>query len=236
MGFALAVTYPAAGNLGGGGFLVGSIGREKETSETPQENLSSVALDFREVAPLQSTSDMYVKAKESSSLLGHLASGVPGSVDGLLHALDSWGSMSRDQVLAPAIRLAKDGFPMTQRTHSMLARKSTMNAMLKYRLLLICFIPRKTSSTGTLFKQPDLARTLDLIRQKGREGFYSGDVADHLADRNEKRWRTHLSQGFEGVSFRRENAHQVSHLRRLRHQHASSFVRRDLSGSNIQSS
>ena len=182
VGFALAVTYPAAGNLGGGGFLVGSIGREKETSETPQENLSSVALDFREVAPLQSTSDMYVKAKESSSLLGHLASGVPGSVDGLLHALDSWGSMSRDQVLAPAIRLAKDGFPMTQRTHSMLARKSTMNAMLKYRAPADLFYPGgKPVPTGTLFKQPDLARTLDLIRQKGREGFYSGDVADHLA-------------------------------------------------------
>ena len=117
VGFALAVTYPAAGNLGGGGFLVGSVGREKS-------QVDSVALDFREVAPQAATESMYTEAhdqgKEEASLTGHLAAGVPGSVDGMLHALDRWGSLSRDQVLAPAIRLAREGFAMTERTHRML--------------------------------------------------------------------------------------------------------------------
>ncbi|HIC22178.1 MAG TPA: gamma-glutamyltransferase, partial [Planctomycetes bacterium] len=100
VGFALAVTYPAAGNLGGGGFLVGSIGRGSGRTD-------EIALDFREMAPAAATADMYVRATEAgikkASLVGHLASGVPGSVSGLLTAQEKWGSMPRKKVIEPAL-------------------------------------------------------------------------------------------------------------------------------------
>ena len=179
VGFALAVTYPAAGNLGGGGFLVASVGRENGQTQ-------SIALDFREVAPLAATETMYSEAhdqgKEEASLTGHLASGVPGSVDGMLHALDRWGSLSREQVLAPAIRLAREGFAMTERTHRMLRSTRTRDRMLKYRASSELFYPNgEAFPAGEIFRQPELANTLELISKKGRAGFYEGEVADHLA-------------------------------------------------------
>ena len=178
VGFALAVTYPAAGNLGGGGFLVGSVGREKS-------RVDSVALDFREVAPQAATESMYTEAhdqgKEEASLTGHLAAGVPGSVDGMLHALDRWGSLSREQVLAPAIRLAREGFAMTERTHRMLNSSRTRDRMLRYRASADLFYPEGTAfPPGKIFRQPELANTLELIAKNGRAGFYEGEVADHL--------------------------------------------------------
>lgn len=178
VGFALAVTYPAAGNLGGGGFLVGSVGREKS-------RVDSVALDFREVAPHAATESMYTEAhdqgKEEASLTGHLAAGVPGSVDGMLHALDRWGSLSREQVLAPAIRLAREGFAMTERTHRMLNSSRTRDRMLRYRASADLFYPKGTAfPPGKIFRQPELANTLELIAKNGRAGFYEGEVADHL--------------------------------------------------------
>lgn len=178
VGFALAVTYPAAGNLGGGGFLVGSVGREKS-------RVDSVALDFREVAPHAATESMYTEAhdqgKEEASLTGHLAAGVPGSVDGMLHALDRWGSLSREQVLAPAIRLAREGFAMTERTHRMLNSSRTRDRMLRYRASADLFYPEGTAfPPGKIFRQPELANTLELIAKNGRAGFYEGEVADHL--------------------------------------------------------
>lgn len=178
VGFALAVTYPAAGNLGGGGFLVGSIGRESSRVE-------SVALDFREVAPQAATESMFSEAhdqgKEEASLTGHLAAGVPGSVDGMLHALDRWGSLPREQVLAPAIRLAREGFAMTERTHRMLNSSRTRDRMLRYRASADLFYPKgKAFPAGKIFRQPELANTLELIARNGRAGFYEGEVADHL--------------------------------------------------------
>ncbi len=178
VGFALAVTYPAAGNLGGGGFLVGSVGREKS-------QVDSVALDFREVAPQAATESMYTEAhdqgKEEASLTGHLAAGVPGSVDGMLHALDRWGSLPREQVLAPAIRLAREGFAMTERTHRMLNSSRTRDRMLRYRASADLFYPEgKAFPPGKIFRQPELANTLELIARNGRAGFYEGEVADHL--------------------------------------------------------
>ena len=178
VGFALAVTFPAAGNLGGGGFLVGSIGRENSSNE-------SVALDFRETAPLAASETMYSDAHDrglkEASLTGHLASGVPGSVAGLLHALEKWGSLPREQVLAPAIRLAREGFVMTDRTHRMLNSSRTRERMLLYRASADLFYPGgQTVAAGTQFKQPELANTLENIAKNGRAGFYEGEVADHL--------------------------------------------------------
>jgi gamma-glutamyltranspeptidase/glutathione hydrolase len=105
VGFALAVVYPEAGNIGGGGFMVIRFPDGRVTT-----------LDYREKAPLAATRDMYLDAKgnvvDELSLVGHLASGVPGSVKGMLTALERYGKLDRRTVLAPAIRLARDGFPM----------------------------------------------------------------------------------------------------------------------------
>lgn len=176
VGFALAVTYPAAGNLGGGGFLVGSIGRG--SGKTKQ-----VALDFREKAPAAATSDMYVRASaagmKNPSLVGHLASGVPGSVSGLLTAQKEWGNLSRKQVIEPALALARDGFAMTSRTHRMLG--GARNQMVKFEATADVFYPGgEAVPVGQNFVQLDLARTLEAIIEKGIPGFYDGEVADHL--------------------------------------------------------
>jgi gamma-glutamyltranspeptidase/glutathione hydrolase len=179
VGFALAVTYPAAGNLGGGGFLVGSIGRESSSGT------SQVALDFREEAPGAATADMYTLAAEAghqqASLLGHLAAGVPGSVAGMVTALERWGTMNRRQVIEPALLLARDGFEMTRRTHRMLAGSSTRSQMCRFEATAEVFYPGgEAVPEGSLFRQGDLARTLETIIEKGIPGFYDGEVADHI--------------------------------------------------------
>lgn len=176
IGFALAVTYPAAGNLGGGGFLVGSIGREKKQR-------SEVSLDFREVAPGAATSDMYTQAaaagNRSASLLGHLAAGVPGSVSGMLTALERWGTMTRRQVIEPARLLAQGGFLLPARTHRMLV--ASKKSMLRFEATADTFFPDgEVIEKGKLFRQPDLARTLEIIIERGIAGFYDGEVADHI--------------------------------------------------------
>ncbi|MAW78357.1 MAG: gamma-glutamyltransferase [Planctomycetes bacterium] len=176
VGFALAVTYPAAGNLGGGGFLVGSIGRG---AGQPQQ----VALDFREKAPAAATSDMYVRAAaagvKNASLVGHLASGVPGSVSGLLTAQKEWGSLPRKKVIEPALALARDGFEMTKRTHRMLA--GAKSRMLRFEATGEVFYPGGDAvPAGENFVQTDLSTTLETIIEKGIPGFYDGEVADHL--------------------------------------------------------
>ena len=176
VGFALAVTYPAAGNLGGGGFLVGSIGRGAGKRQ-------QVALDFREKAPAAATSDMYVRAAEagmkSASLIGHLASGVPGSVSGLLTAQKDWGSLPRKKVIEPALSLARDGFAMTARTHRMLA--GARRQMVQFEATEEVFYPGgEAVAVGSNFVQLDLSRTLESIIEKGIPGFYDGQVADHL--------------------------------------------------------
>ncbi|MGE4618818.1 MAG: gamma-glutamyltransferase [Planctomycetota bacterium] len=178
VGFALAVTYPAAGNLGGGGFLVGSIGRDSGTR-------GEVSLDFREKAPAASTADMYTRAAEAgnkqASLLGHLASGVPGSVSGLLTALERWGSLPRKKVIEPALALARDGFAMTTRTHRMLSGSSTTRAMCRFEATADIFYPAGSAfPAGENFVQLDLSRTLESIIDKGISGFYDGEVADHI--------------------------------------------------------
>jgi gamma-glutamyltranspeptidase/glutathione hydrolase len=176
VGFALAVTYPAAGNLGGGGFLVGSIGRGSGRTD-------EIALDFREMAPAAATADMYVRAAEAgikkASLVGHLASGVPGSVSGLLTAQEKWGSMPRKKVIEPALALARDGFPMTERTQRMLT--GAKQGMLRFEATEEVFYPGgATVPAGENFVQLDLARTLETIIEQGIPGFYEGEVADHI--------------------------------------------------------
>ena len=167
--FALAVTYPSAGNLGGGGFALVRL---------PDGRIFS--LDHRETAPNASYRDMYLdEAGEPNKYLSRasaLSSGVPGSVDGLLTLLDRFGTMPREKVIAPAIRLARDGF---------LVDFFLSRHIRKYGKKLQDFESSKKKfsrngamlSEGDLWIQPDLAKTLVSISQNGRDGFYDGEVA-----------------------------------------------------------
>ena len=169
MGFALAVTYPQAGNIGGGGFMVIKI----------KDTITSI--DYREKAPSASTGNMYLDANgkfmPDKSQAGHLSAGVPASVAGLLYALEKYGSMPRDSVLNPAISLAENGFEIEQRFAESLNSNfadfsrfpSTKKAFTKNGL---------NYNAGELFIQKELANTLRLVKTNGKEGFYSGITAD----------------------------------------------------------
>ena len=170
-GFALEVTFPAAGNLGGGGFMVIHMADGR-----------SAALDYREVAPLAATRTMYVDASghvTNQSTVGPLAVGVPGSVAGMAEALRRYGTMSLHDVMQPAIRLAAQGFTVD----SALARS------LVYGKALILgqggaapFYPNgEPLAYGAHLVQPALARTLRLIADQGPDAFYKGEIADTIA-------------------------------------------------------
>ncbi len=170
-GFALAVTYPAAGNLGGGGFMVIRLADGRVVTN-----------DHRERAPAAAQRDMYLDANGNVvpglSTDSHLASGVPGSVAGMLDVLDKYGTLSRKAILAPAIRLAKNGFALNDD----LAREFADDAeqFRKHPGSARVFIKKDGSAykQGDLFKQPELAKTLELISAKGKDGFYTGTTAD----------------------------------------------------------
>ena len=164
-GFALAVTYPGAGNIGGGGFLIAQL-----------KNGQSIAIDFREKAPKQSTKGMFLDARgnvmNDKIREGALASGVPGSVAGLLDALSAYGTMSVKEVLAPAIALAEEGFILDA---SMIKQFNKDLSLFKkfpstMKVMTNNGIPYKV---GDRWKQPDLARTLKLIAKKGKDGSQS---------------------------------------------------------------
>ncbi len=172
VGFALAVTYPSAGNLGGGGYMVVHL-----------KNGRNIAIDYRERAPGRASRNMYLDSlgnfnpKLSQENSG--SAGVPGSVAGLLYALKKYGTMQVDQVIQPAINLAKDGFPVTMAFSSSL--KSLENDFKKYPSSSKVFLKaNKFYEPGDIFKQPDLATTLVLIRDKGESGFYHGETADKI--------------------------------------------------------
>lgn len=166
--FALAVVYPNAGNIGGGGFL---LYRSKDGK--------SDALDYREEAPGKSSRDMYLddhgNPVTDKSLYGTLASGVPGSVDGMVKAHDKYGKLSWKKDIQPAIDLAENGFAITALQASELNRNK--ETFLKYNIKPIAFAKDSAWKAGDLLKQPVLASTLRLIRDKGRAGFYEGPVA-----------------------------------------------------------
>ena len=164
VGFALAVTYPAAGNIGGGGFMVIHFADGKNTT-----------IDFREKAPLSAFKDMYLN-KEGDfvpelSQEGTTSAGVPGSVAGLIYALEKYGTMPLAEAIQPAIDLAKNGWILNERDARYIW--GNMSVFKKYPSSLKIF-------TGDLFRQTDLAWTLEQIKEKGRDGFYKGMVAKLL--------------------------------------------------------
>jgi gamma-glutamyltranspeptidase/glutathione hydrolase len=167
--FALAVTYPAAGNIGGGGFMVGLTA----VGET-------FALDFREEAPAASTEDMFVDGDGEMvaglSTRTHKGVGVPGSVDGMLELVDQYGTLTRADVLAPAIRLARDGFPVSYALAGSLQRNERLR---QFASSVEAFgLEGDGPDMGDLLQQPDLAATLEAVARDGRDGFYTGRVAD----------------------------------------------------------
>jgi gamma-glutamyltranspeptidase/glutathione hydrolase len=169
-GFALAVTYPAAGNLGGGGFMVIRMADGRVA-----------ALDYREVAPLAATRNMYIDANgklTDKSLVGPLASGVPGAVAGMAEALHRYGTMSLAQVMAPAIRLAEEGFTVDSALWRSLSAGREL--ITKFAGAPVFFPNGEPLAPGTRLAQPALARTLRLIAAQGPDAFYKGAVADSI--------------------------------------------------------
>lgn len=174
VGFALAVTLPRAGNIGGGGFMMVYDAKQGKT----------VALDYREKAPSSASRDMYLdkdgNAVSDLSRYHGLAVGVPGTVAGLLKALDDHGTMSRGQVMAPAIALAENGIEVTAGLSESLEALS--DRLQKWPSTKKIFFKPDGSvyQPGELLRQPELAKSLKLIAAKGADGFYKGETARKL--------------------------------------------------------
>lgn len=172
--FALVVVHPFAGNLGGGGF---AVIRTKDGK--------AYALDFREKAPLAADRDMYLDENgdviQGLSTLGHLASGVPGSVDGMVELHKKFGSLLWQTLLQPAIDLAEKGVILTEREALGLKNYKKTFQEVNGENTPYFMKPDGTDwQTGDNFIQADLGKTLRIIQKEGREGFYAGKVADQL--------------------------------------------------------
>src|SRR5258708_9741561 len=170
-GFALAVVHPPAGNLGGGGFMLIRMADGKVHF-----------LDYREKAPAAAKADMYLDAQgnvtEDASVIGYKAIGVPGSVAGMVYAEKKYGKLSLQQVIAPAIRLARDGYALTWQEAHDLQHDKYLGKFAESRRIF----QRDGNyyKPGEIFRQPDLARTLERIAEKP-DDFYHGAMARELA-------------------------------------------------------
>lgn len=169
--FALAVVYPNAGNLGGGGFMV-------YRSAAGEVN----ALDFREKAAALASRDMYLDSVGNPvtdrSLYGHLAAGVPGSVAGMVEAHSKYGKLKWEELVVPAVKLARSGFNISARTARELNRLK--ENFVKYNPAGTALVKDGDWIEGDVLVQPELANTLEQIRDKGAAGFYQGAVADSI--------------------------------------------------------
>ncbi|MGJ7581166.1 gamma-glutamyltransferase [Variovorax sp. RHLX14] len=172
VGYALAVVYPAAGNLGGGGFMTVQLADGRKTF-----------LDFREKAPLAATANMYLDKDgdvvKGLSTTGHLAVGVPGTVSGLETARTKYGTLERSALIKPAIELADKGFVLDQGDVDMLVTATAAFRMDKDSGAI--FLNRgEPFAPGQKLVQKDLARTLKAISQRGTDGFYKGPVGSAI--------------------------------------------------------
>lgn len=178
VGFALAVTYPAAGNLGGGGYMV--IRKSDGTCTT---------LDYRERAPMKAFRDMYLDAMGNHQPIlseeGVTSSGVPGSVAGLIYALEKYGTMKLSEVIQPAINLATDGFSLSNSDARII--NSNFKNWQKYESSGKIFLNNgEKYQEGEIFKQKDLGKTLGLIKKFGKDGFYKGETAKLIVEQMTK--------------------------------------------------
>ncbi|GGZ38401.1 gamma-glutamyltransferase 1 [Shewanella chilikensis] len=174
VGYALAVTLPRAGNIGGGGFMLVHLAKENKT----------IAIDYREMAPSKAHRDIFLDDKGNAvnklSREHGLAVGVPGTVMGMELALSKYGTMKREQVIAPAIKLAREGISVTSDLANSLdgvKRRISQwpsSAAIFYKADGSSFVP------GEIIKQPELAHSLELIAKQGNKGFYQGETAEKL--------------------------------------------------------
>jgi len=178
--FALSVVYPNAGNIGGGGFAVYRLNDGEVGS-----------LDFREKAPLKSYRDMYISNSDDGSIvddkkskIGHLASGVPGSVDGMVKLYEKFGSLDWKLLLEPSIELAKNGFSLTDKQSNSLNRVMILFDSINDSE--VSFVKEIKWKENDILIQKDLSKTLERIRDKKRDGFYSGLTADYIVNEMKK--------------------------------------------------
>lgn len=169
--FALSVVYPNAGNIGGGGFLVYRL-----------DNGEVGTLDFREKAPEKSNRDMYIDningeliVDDKRSKIGHLASGVPGSVDGMVKIYEKYGTINWDELIDPSIKVARNGFMVTQKQARGL--NNVKESLLSANDHSLSFVKETEWEEGNLLVQENLALTLEEIKSSKRDGFYKGKVA-----------------------------------------------------------
>lgn len=205
--FALAVCYPAAGNIAGGGFWV-----------VRTSGKSVYTLDYREKAPAAASKDMYLgpdgEVVSGLSTQTILASGVPGTVDGMVKAHERFGSLPWSTVVQPAVELARNGFPITK------AQAASLNGLRKTLLERNSWKPAFAGDSvwkeGDLLIQQDLAHTLERIRDSKREGFYAGLTADYIVAQMKEsgglisyqdlqdyrsEWREPIKGNFRGYDF-----------------------------------
>jgi gamma-glutamyltranspeptidase/glutathione hydrolase len=176
--FALAVVFPVAGNIGGGGFMV----------IREAEGLTD-CLDYREKAPRAATRNMYLdddgNVVEDLSTRGHLAAGVPGSVAGMFRAHEKYGSLPMEQLIQPAIDLAANGFVLTEKEADNL--NGNQENFVQYNPVPPEFFLNEAGwQAGDTMVMADLARTLTLIRDQGQAGFYEGETADKIVAEMER--------------------------------------------------
>ena len=172
--FTLAVVYPQAGNLGGGGFVVYRL-----------ENGENGSLDFREKAPNKSFRDMYLSKSDgeiivssNKSRLGHLASGVPGSVDGMVKLYEKFGTIDWEELLNPSIEYANNGFNITNKQS--VGLNKVKESLTKVNNKPIAFLKKNDWKEDDLLIQKELAQTLIRIKNNKKDGFYSGETADMI--------------------------------------------------------
>lgn len=201
---ALAVVYPVAGNLGGGGLMVVRLAND-----------SLAALDYREKAPSAATPNMYIgetgELVEGLSTEGHLASGVPGTVAGLMESHTKLGKLPWKDLVQPAIDLARNGFPLT--AHEAEGLNEIQKDLVRLNTVRPDFLLKELWKEGDMIYWQDLAQTLERIRDNGKAGFYEGKTADDLvAEMNRGKglithedlkgydavWRTPLTGNYKG--------------------------------------
>lgn len=203
---ALAVVYPNAGNLGGGGFMVARL-----------SNGETLSLDYREMAPGAAHRDMYIDSMgnviEGKSLDGHMSSGVPGTVAGLFESA-RYARLPFRQLIQPAIELAEKGFVITEREARSL--NNIQDELQQYNTMRSAFVKDIPWKAGDTLVQTDLARTLKRIRDKGIKGFYEGETARLVVEEMKRgkgiiteddlknykaKWRTPTSFNYKGYTI-----------------------------------
>jgi gamma-glutamyltranspeptidase / glutathione hydrolase len=173
-GFALAVTYPRAGNLAGGGFMLIHLADQNRQT----------LIDYREIAPAAASRNMFLDAQgnldHDREYFSLQAAGVPGTVAGLLYALEKYGTLSREQVLAPAIALAAEGLTVSFGLNYEINASAAQLRKNPAAVQLFFHANGTPYDMGDTWRQPDLAWTLRQISARGKDGFYTGEVAQRI--------------------------------------------------------